>query len=95
MDELNRTGANGPVMGIFAGLQYGCPPVKDFANSTLRDAILPSLLNGSKRIALAVTEPQAGSNVANLSASAVKSPDGKHYIVNGTKKSVDFCLFMH
>lgn len=32
------------------------------------------------------TEPSAGSDVANISTTAVKTKDGKHYIVNGTKK---------
>lgn len=30
----------------------------------------------------------AGSDVAGLRTTAVKTPDGKHYIVNGTKVSV-------
>jgi hypothetical protein len=34
---------------------------------------------------LAVTEAFAGSDVAGLRTTAVKTPDGKHYIVNGTK----------
>jgi alkylation response protein AidB-like acyl-CoA dehydrogenase len=28
----------------------------------------------------------AGSDVANIACTAVKTPDGKHYIVNGVKK---------
>ncbi len=31
----------------------------------------------------AITEPDAGSDVANLKTTAVKSADGSHYIVNG------------
>ncbi len=31
-------------------------------------------------------ERQAGSDVANIHTTAVKSEDGKHYIVNGSKK---------
>jgi len=37
-------------------------------------------------ICLCITEPQAGSDVANLGTTAKKTPDGKHYIVNGEKK---------
>jgi alkylation response protein AidB-like acyl-CoA dehydrogenase len=34
---------------------------------------------------LAITEAFAGSDVAGLKTTAEKTPDGKHYIVNGTK----------
>lgn len=40
---------------------------------------------GEKRICLAITEPSVGSDVANLTTTAEKTPDGKHYIVNGEK----------
>jgi alkylation response protein AidB-like acyl-CoA dehydrogenase len=43
-------------------------------------------LEGEKIIALAITEPYAGSDVANIRCSAVKSECGKYYIVNGEKK---------
>ena len=35
---------------------------------------------------MAITEPYAGSDVANIQCEAKKSEDGKHYIVNGEKK---------
>jgi alkylation response protein AidB-like acyl-CoA dehydrogenase len=44
------------------------------------------VLSGEKRICLAVTEPDAGSDVRNLVTTAEKTKDGKHYIVNGEKK---------
>jgi alkylation response protein AidB-like acyl-CoA dehydrogenase len=43
-------------------------------------------LNGDKSICLAITEPWAGSDVANIQTSAKLTPDGKHYLVNGLKK---------
>ena len=43
-------------------------------------------LRGERTICLAITEPNAGSDVANLQTSAKKSADGTHYIVNGNKK---------
>jgi len=47
---------------------------------------MPGILSGDKRICLAITEPDAGSDVANLTCEAKLSEDGKHYIVNGEKK---------
>jgi len=43
-------------------------------------------LTGKVRFCIAITEPDAGSDVANIKTTARKSADGKHYIVNGTKK---------
>ncbi len=44
------------------------------------------MLRGDKRICLAITDAGAGSDVANISCTATKSPCGKYYIVTGTKK---------
>lgn len=41
---------------------------------------------GEKIVCLAISDPDAGSDVANLTATAKLTEDGKHYIVNGTKK---------
>jgi len=48
--------------------------------------ILPKLLAGRRRICLAISEPQAGSDVANLCTIASRSKDGSHFVVNGIKK---------
>jgi alkylation response protein AidB-like acyl-CoA dehydrogenase len=47
---------------------------------------MPEILGGEKRICLAITEPSGGSDVRNLTTTAEKTADGKHYIVNGEKK---------
>ncbi|KAI8913386.1 acyl-CoA dehydrogenase/oxidase [Gorgonomyces haynaldii] len=69
-----------------AGLVIGLPPVLHFATKDIKDNVVPLILAGKKRICLAITEPGAGSDVANVQTNAVLSPDGKHYIVNGVKK---------
>lgn len=48
--------------------------------------IIPDVIAGRKRICLAITEAFAGSDVARIKTTAVKTADGKHYVVNGTKK---------
>jgi alkylation response protein AidB-like acyl-CoA dehydrogenase len=48
--------------------------------------IVPEVFAGRKRIALAITEPYAGSDVARIRTTAKRTPDGKHFIVNGVKK---------
>jgi len=50
-------------------------------------------MQGDKVICLAVTEPAAGSDVANLKTEAKRTPDGKHFIVNGEKKWITNGVF--
>ncbi|KAM4064557.1 cytochrome b5-like heme/steroid binding domain-containing protein [Hirsutella rhossiliensis] len=85
-DELSRTGSGGFVWNIIGGFGIGCPPVMKFGSQALKDRIMPGILSGDKRICLAITEPDAGSDVANLTCEARLSDDGKHFIVNGEKK---------
>lgn len=85
-DELSRAGSGGLVWNLLGGFGIGCPPIVRFGKQTLIDRILPGILNGDKRTCLAITEPDAGSDVANLTCEAKLSDDGKHYIVNGEKK---------
>lgn len=54
-------------------------------NEPLRQKVTEEVLSGKKKMCLAVTEAFAGSDVAGLRTTAEKTPDGKHYIVNGTK----------
>lgn len=68
------------------GLSIGLPPVIHFGNKEQQQRVCGPCLMGEKVICLAITEPSAGSDVANLKTTAVKTPDGKHYIVNGEKK---------
>jgi len=85
-DELSRCGSGGFVWNILGGFGIGCPPVLKFGKKSLVERIVPGILNGDKRICLAITEPDAGSDVANLTTEAKLTEDGKHYIVNGEKK---------
>ncbi|KAF6227035.1 hypothetical protein HO133_008476 [Letharia lupina] len=85
-DEISRAGSGGLVWNLIGGFGIGCPPLVKFGKKPLVDRILPGILNGDKRICLAITEPDAGSDVANLTCEAKLTEDGKHYIVNGEKK---------
>lgn len=46
---------------------------------------LPKLATGEWTAAFALTEPSAGSDAAAIKTRAELSPDGKHYILNGSK----------
>ncbi|SMR52671.1 unnamed protein product [Zymoseptoria tritici ST99CH_1E4] len=85
-DELSRAGSGGFVWNVIGGFGIGMPPLVNHGKKELVDRIAPGILAGDKRICLAITEPDAGSDVANLTCEAKLSEDGKHYIVNGEKK---------
>jgi alkylation response protein AidB-like acyl-CoA dehydrogenase len=85
-DEFARHGSGGTSWALFGGLSIGLPPVLHFGSKDLQSRVVPGCLNGEKFICLAITEPQTGSDVANITTSAKKTEDGKHYIVNGVKK---------
>jgi len=93
MDEVARTGSGGVLWALFAGLSIGLPPILLFGSKYLQEKVCRDCLTGKKVICLCITEPSAGSDVANLKTEARKTPDGKHYIVNGEKKWITNGVF--
>jgi acyl-CoA dehydrogenase len=85
-DEMARTGSMGPSGAVTTGMAFGLPPILKFGSQELQERFVPDLLTGKKRICIAITEPEAGSDVGNITTTAKKSANGKYYIVNGTKK---------
>ncbi|KAJ4390115.1 hypothetical protein N0V93_007588 [Gnomoniopsis smithogilvyi] len=85
-EEMARSGLTGPSGSLTTGVAFGVPPIIKFGNSQLQERFLPELLLGKKRSCIAITEPDAGSDVAGITTTATKSKDGKHWIINGTKK---------
>ncbi len=81
-EELMRSGSGGFVASL-GSLDIGLPPVWRMGSDALKQRIVPQVLAGEKIIALAITEPSGGSDVANLKTRAVR--DGDHYVVNGSK----------
>ncbi|WP_071870548.1 acyl-CoA dehydrogenase family protein [Atopomonas hussainii] len=81
-EELMRSGSGGLVAGL-GSLDIGLPPVLKWAKPALRERVVPEVLSGEKIIALAITEPSGGSDVANLKTRAVR--DGDFYRVTGSK----------
>jgi acyl-CoA dehydrogenase len=81
-EELSRPGAG----GVGASLMthgIGLPPILAMGSEELKKRVAPPVLSGDKIIALGITEPSGGSDVANLKTKAVR--EGDHYIVNGSK----------
>lgn len=86
IDEICRAGSGGLAWFLVGGLGIGLPPIWNFASEDIKKRVLPGIFAGDKRVCLCITEPDAGSDVANIKTTAKKTADGKHFIVNGTKK---------
>jgi acyl-CoA dehydrogenase len=81
-EELCRPGAGGiPASLMTHGI--GLPPILAMGSEAMKARIAPEVLSGDKIIALGITEPSGGSDVANLRTKAERK--GAAYIVNGEK----------
>jgi len=55
-------------------------------NESQKRQYLPDLASGKKLAAFCLSEPEVGSDAANVQTSGRLSPDGSHWIINGDKK---------
>jgi alkylation response protein AidB-like acyl-CoA dehydrogenase/predicted heme/steroid binding protein len=92
--EMSRTGARGFQDGTLAGMVIGLTVIMNYCkDQEKKNQIMDECLSGKKKCCLAITEAFAGSDVAGLRTTAKKTADGKHYIVNGTKKWITNGVF--
>ncbi|XP_025080062.1 very long-chain specific acyl-CoA dehydrogenase, mitochondrial-like [Pomacea canaliculata] len=56
-----------------------------FGNKQQKEKYLPLLAAGKTIAAFCLTEPTSGSDASSIRTQAIPSPDGKHYILNGSK----------
>ncbi|MCB5363520.1 acyl-CoA dehydrogenase family protein [Pusillimonas sp. CC-YST705] len=83
----------------FAMQGLGSGAISIAGSDALRKQYLPRVASGEAIAAFALTEPEAGSDVAAMSCSAVR--DGDHYVINGEKTWISnggiadfYCLFV-
>ncbi|SEP72174.1 butyryl-CoA dehydrogenase [Virgibacillus subterraneus] len=82
INELSKVSATiGVILSVHTSV--GTNPILYFGNDKQKKYYLPKLASGEFLGAFAVTEPGAGSDVANLKTRAKK--DGDNYILNGSK----------
>lgn len=91
--EFARCGARGYGDGLQGGMVIGLPPVLNFGSEELKAKVVDDVLAGKKFISLAISEAHAGSDVMGLQTTAVKTEDGKEWIINGTKKWITNGVF--
>jgi acyl-CoA dehydrogenase len=83
VEELAWCGSGGLAAGIGAHAGIALPPVWKFGTEEQKQRYLVPGIRGEKIAALAITEPDAGSDVASLRTQARRVEGG--YVVNGSK----------
>jgi len=83
------TGDYGSVGNTFIGhMIIGMLPLVYWGAEKQKEKYLPGCMDGSTLCAYALTEPGAGSDALSVSSTARLSPDGEHYILDGTKQFI-------
>ncbi|MCP5041864.1 MAG: acyl-CoA dehydrogenase [bacterium] len=81
MEELAYARAHGLMMSLHSDI---CMPyITTWGNDEQRQKYLPGAISGETILALAMTEPGTGSDLANVQTRAIR--DGDDYVVNGAK----------
>ncbi|HLY47748.1 MAG TPA: acyl-CoA dehydrogenase family protein [Solirubrobacteraceae bacterium] len=83
VEELARCGSGGLAAGIGAHCGIALPPINRFGTEAQKQRYLVPGIRGETIAALAITEPDAGSDVASIRTHATHTDDG--YVVNGAK----------
>lgn len=84
-DEGSRF-EGGVNISLAGASSIGVPPIVNHGTEEQKRAWLPGLFTWDTSFCLGITEPTGGSDVSNIRTTAVKTADGKHYLVNGHKK---------
>ncbi|MFD4829350.1 acyl-CoA dehydrogenase family protein [Streptomyces uncialis] len=82
-EEVARAGASLGHHHVNTGVVL--PYLLRLANEEQRRRWLPGCASGDILLAIAMTEPGTGSDLAGIRTSAKRSEDGTHYVLNGAK----------
>jgi len=80
-EELVRTGNTGLAANLHSDIVV--PYITSYASEELKQRYLPGCISGDTITAVAMTEPNTGSDLASIRTSAVE--DGDHVVINGQK----------
>ena len=83
MEELGRASSGGVTMATQVQTDMATPSLAQFGTDELREEYLAPAIAGEMVCSIAVSEPEAGSDVAGLRTHARR--DGDDWIINGSK----------
>lgn len=80
-EELARAGISGFALGLHSDIV--APYIARLGTAQQKERWLPGVCAGEQILAVAMTEPGAGSDVKSIRTTALR--DGEHYLLNGAK----------
>lgn len=83
LEELNRAGFAGISAAVSVHQYMATNHIASAGSEALKQKYLPKAISGEWIGSIAITEPNAGSDVANIHTTAVR--DGDYYVINGSK----------
>ena len=99
-EEMARAGSGGVGMAIAVQTDMATPPILRFGSEEQKQRYLVPAIRGERIACLAISEPDAGSDVANIQTTARRDPAGGGFIINGRKIFItngvraDFCTLV-
>ena len=82
-EEVGRSSFGGFAATVLVHTDMASPHLNRYGSEAQLDAYMPAIVQGEKITAIAVTEPDAGSDVAGMKTTARR--DGNEYVLNGSK----------
>ncbi|MGZ8633545.1 MAG: acyl-CoA dehydrogenase family protein [Solirubrobacteraceae bacterium] len=82
-EEMVHAQSGGLAMGVAVQTDMAMPPILAFGSEEQKQEWLVPAIRGEAILALGITEPDAGSDVAAIKTRAVR--DGNDYVINGSK----------
>ncbi|MGQ0503418.1 MAG: acyl-CoA dehydrogenase family protein [Panacagrimonas sp.] len=82
-EELGRSGFGGFAVTVLVHTDMASPHLRHAGTAEQKDKYMPGIVSGELISAVAMTESDAGSDLASMRTSARR--DGDHYVLNGTK----------
>jgi citronellyl-CoA dehydrogenase len=99
-EEMARCGSAGVGMGVAVQSEMATPPIFKFGTEEQKQRYLVPAIRGEKIACLGISEPDAGSDVANIQTTARRDPAGACWVINGRKTFItngaraDFCVLV-
>lgn len=82
-EELVHSGMLGLAVDVMVQCEFAIGVINAVGSEEQKELFLSPAIAGEKLIALGISEPGAGSDVAGIQTRAVR--DGDHYVINGAK----------
>ena len=84
-EEMAHAHSGGLAMGVAVQTDMAMPPILAFGSEEQKQAWAAPAIAGKAILAIGITEPDAGSDVAGIKTRAVRDEATDEYVINGSK----------